>query len=258
MKARYPVILILSLALITGMAIAQAQATGESNALQVRSLPVDLRDDADRKFDTAKLSVTLAAAPGYENGQTLSKGPVQFNVADPEGKSYPVEDGQSNVALLTPGDAQSQPFKYNFSAKGSDGEVYVTDLPIEVDSTMPRAIHLRARMRAPVRHDEVFGGIIFSIIAIVLILVTFFYFAFRRMLFNRRMEVSSAVSWSNIITLLYLILASCTVLVAYLNPSILTQQAINTYIGLVVTFVGFYFLGLIVMILMTRPRAIRS
>jgi hypothetical protein len=113
-------------------------------------------------------------------------------------------------------------------------------------------------VRAPVTHDETYGGIIFAIIAVTLIMVTFFYFAFRRMLFNRRMEVASAITWSNIITLLYLILASCTVLVAYLNPSLLTQQAVNTYIGLTVTFIGFYFLGLIVMILMTRPRAVRS
>ena len=134
----------------------------------------------------------------------------------------------------------------------------MTESPVEVDSTMPHAIHLRAKMRAPVTHDEVYGGIIFTMIAVALILVTFFYFAFRRMLFNRRMEVASAVSWSNIITLLYLTLASCTVLVAYLNPSLLTQQAVNTYIGLIVTFIGFYFLGLIVMILMTRPRAVRS
>lgn len=258
MKIRYPVILMLSMALIAGIATAQGQPAGDSNALQVRSLSVDLRDDADRRFDTAKLSVTLASAPGYENGQTLSKGSVQFNVADSEGKFYPVEDGQSNVALLAPGDAQSQPFRYNFSAKGSDGETYVTESPVEVDSTMPHAIHLRAKMRAPVTHDEVYGGIIFTMIAVALILVTFFYFAFRRMLFNRRMEVASAVSWSNIITLLYLTLASCTVLVAYLNPSLLTQQAVNTYIGLIVTFIGFYFLGLIVMILMTRPRAVRS
>ena len=219
---------------------------------------MDLRDDADRRFDTARLNVTLAAAPGYENGQTLSKGSVQFNVADPDGKSYPVEDGQGNVALLAPGDSNSQPFKYSFSAKGRDGVVYVTDSPVEVDSTTPRTIHLRARMRAPVTHDEVYGGAIFAIIAVALILITFSYFAFRRMLFNRRMEVASAVTWSNIITLLFLILASCTVLVAYWNPSLLTQQAVNTYIGLIVTFTGFYLFGLIVMLLMTQPRSVRS
>jgi hypothetical protein len=96
------------------------------------------------------------------------------------------------------------------------------------------------------------------VIAVVLIFATFFYLAFRRMLFNRRMEVAGAVTWSSIITLLYLILASCTVLVAYLNPSLLTQQAVNTYIGLIVTFIGCYFFGTIVMVLMTRPRAARS
>jgi hypothetical protein len=240
------------------MVYAQDPPPEGNNALGVRSLAVDLRDDADRPFETASLSVTLASAPGYQKGQSVSSGSVQFSVGDPDGKSYPVEDGRSNVALLVPGDAQSQPFNYIFSAKGGDGAVYVTDSPVDVDATMPRVVHLRARMRAPVTHNEMYGGICFAVIAVVLIFATFFYLAFRRMLFNRRMEVAGAVTWSSIITLLYLILASCTVLVAYLNPSLLTQQAVNTYIGLIVTFIGCYFFGTIVMVLMTRPRAARS
>lgn len=258
MKVRHFVLILLSLPLLLGFAPAQTQPGEESSILQVRSLPVDLRDDTDRPFETASLSITLASAPGYQNGQSVSKNAVQFVVGDPEGKPYPVEDGQGNVALLAPGDTQSQPFEYHFSAKGSDGKTYVTESPVQIDSATPRAIHLRAKMRAPVTHNEIYAGIIFAAIAIALILLTFFYLAFRRMLFNRRMEVSSAVIWSNIITLIYLVLASCTVLIAYLNPSLLTQQAVNTYIGLVVTFLGLYFFGFIVMMLTTRPRAVRS
>jgi hypothetical protein len=258
MNTRCSTIILSVLALCPGIASGQAQSNEDSNAIQVRTVPVELRDAADRPFETSRLTVALTVAPGYQNGQSVSKGTAEFGVGDSVGKSYPVEDGRASVVLLAPSDPQSQPFQYDFSANGADGKVYVTDSPVEVTSEMPRAIHLRSRLLAPVSHSEIYGSVLFAIAAVALILLTFFFLAFRRMLFNRRMEVGSAVVWSGILTLVYLVLASCTVLIAHLNPSLLTQQAVNTYIGLVVTFIGLYFFGLVVMLLLTRPRAVRS
>jgi hypothetical protein len=251
-------VFLLSMLILTGVLTGSAQPAGAAGALAARTMPVDLRDEANRPFETARLTVVLVAAPGYENGQSLTKNEVEFTVGEHEGKTYPVENGRASVAMLAPSDDQSQPFQYEFSAKGGDGATYVTDSPVEVGAAAPHAIHLHSITKAPLSHNERYSAMMFAIIAIALVVLTFFYLAFRRMLFNRRMEVHSAVLGSYILTFLYLILASSTILVAYFNPSLLTSQASTTYMGLVVVFLGVYLFGLLVMMLMTRPRLARS
>lgn len=247
-----------SMVILTSSLAGHAQPAEPTGGLAVKTMPVDLRDESNRPFETARLKVVLASAPGFEGGQSLTRDAVAFTVGEQDGKTYPVENGQARVALLTPSDDQSQPFQYEFSAKGSDGATYVTDSPVEVGASAPYAIHLRSVERAPLSHNERYGALLFALVAVALIVLTFFYLAFRRMLFNRRMEVHSAVLSSYILTFLYLIVASSTILAAYFNPSLLTRQANTTYMGLVIVFLGVYLFGLLVMMLMTRPRPARS
>jgi hypothetical protein len=231
-----------------------AQVQNENCGLQVKNVAVELRDLSDRPFETATINVNMVQAPGYTNGQTLSCGSVQYTVGDNESKPFTVDEGKANITLLAPPDTQGQPVLYNFNSRGPDGNTYLTESPQTIFATTSR-IRLIARYKAPVTHYEKWAAMAFAVIAVALIFATFFLLAFRRMLFHRRMTVASATLWSNIITLLYLLLASCTILLAYLNPSLVTKQAFNTYIGLVLMFLGLYFLGFIFMMLMTQPRA---
>ena len=223
--------------------------------LQVHNVKVTLEDTSGRPFDSASLDVSLVSASGYESGQVLSCGPVQFAVGEENVKTFPVRRGETTVPLLVPADPQKESFRYQFRARGADGESYVSH-SWEVN-TYTHTIALICDRNAPLRAPEVGGGLGFGVLALGLVLATFFYLGFRRMLFNRRMEVGSAVLWSTIITLFYLVLLSATVFLAYLYPSLLSK-AVTTYAGLIFAFLGVYLLGLIFLMLTTRPRAGRS
>lgn len=232
----------------------RAQTT-PSGELEIHDLHITIEDTAHRPFDAAIVEVSLMSAQGYQNGQTVSRDTVEYVLGDENGTRNSVNDGEANARVLVP--SSGEPFHYRFRVRGPEGKVYVTrdDLAIDMNT---RSLRLVAIVRAPVNNQERWGSLLFFGVAVVLVILTFGYLAFRRMLFNRRMNVHNAILWSNILTVFYILLAISTVLLAYCFPSLFTAAAWTTYLGLVVIFLGIYLFGFTVMLLMTRPVGVRS
>ena len=128
---------------------------------------------------------------------------------------------------------------------------------MEVTAETKRITLMATDTTAPLTRMETLGGIAFIVLAWVLVVATFFYWGFRRMLFNRRMEVHSAVPLSRIITLLYVLITLAIAIVAWLRPD-LWSHANSTYIGLFLFFFALYGLGFFFLFFFTRLRAVRS
>jgi len=230
-------------------------AFAQDNKLQVQNVTVVLNDRSGRPFQGGTLETTLISAPGFESGQTIGTESVQFGVGDGK-KLYPIQDGKAETKLLIQSDPSQPPFKYQFSGKDGSGNRFVSR-SIDVSGQTHMITLVAPSVAAPLSTVEKVSGLLFCIITLALILATFLYKGFRRMLFNRRMEVHSAVLWSWILTLLYVLIAAATVIVAFLRPDLMSR-ATSTYIGLVLVFLGLYFLGFIFLFLSTRPHAVRS
>ena len=223
----------------------------ENTGLQVQNVHATIVDRSGRSFNSGTLTTALAYAPGYDSGQTIGAESVEFTVGDGT-KSYPIHDGGADLKLLVPADASKDPFKYQFIARESGGEPFLTR-NVEVSGKTRTLSFVAPDKHAPLSSGEKVGGTIFSLVTVALIFATFFFMAFRRMLFNRRMEVSSATLWSNILTFLFVVIAACTIVAAFMTPELLTTSA-NTYLGLAAVFIGVYSLGIVFMLLATRPR----
>ncbi len=110
---------------------------------------------------------------------------------------------------------------------------------------------------APPNYAEEAGAILCSLAADGLVFATFFFLIFRRMLFNRRMDVTTASFWSNILTLLFTLIAASAEIAAFTAPNLFGRST-NTYLGLAIIFLGLYLFGTTLMMLLTRRRALRS
>jgi hypothetical protein len=230
-------------------------AFSQAENLQVHNLTLILADRSGRLFDEGTVETTLIAAPGYENGQTVGNDTMQFNLGDSP-KTFPIRDGKADVKLLIQGDPAKEPFKYQFAGKRLNGSRFVSKT-VEVTAETKSITLMAPDITAPLTRMETFGGIAFIVLALVLVAATFFYWGFRRMLFNRRMEVHSAVPVSRIITLLYVLITLAIAIVAWLRPD-LWSRANSTYIGLFLIFFALYGIGFFFLFFFTRPRAVRS
>jgi len=226
------------------------------NDPQVQNVVVTVTDRSERLFDQGTLELTLVSAPGYENGQTIGTETVQFTVGDIS-KPFPIRGGNVDTRLLIQGDASKDPFKYQFSAKTPDG-LRVVSKTIDVTSTTRHITLVAPESVAPLSRMELYGGMGFVAAAAALVIATFFYMGFRRMLFRRRMEVSSAVPASRIITLVYLVIILAVALAAWAKPDLFSGRATSTYLGLGMIFLGLYGIGVLVLFLSTRSSAVRS
>jgi hypothetical protein len=231
---------------------AQVASSGGASELTTREVGITLVDQYGRPFREAGVAVALN--PGGSYGDAVAAEGVEFLVN--QAKTYPIRYGRAMVRLVVPSDA-GQSLSYLMQAKGPGGEVYASRR-VEV-SRNTREVRLTAfQVRAPNTQEETLAGVLFTVAALALVIVTFFYFGFRRMLFNRRMEVASASLWSAILTLFYILVVAGTISLAYFSPTLLTQNYLTSYAGLVTIFVGIYLLGFVFLWLMTRPQLERS
>ena len=238
------------------MVLAATAVSLAQNEPQVQNVTVTVTDRSERLFDEGTVEVTLISAPGYESGQTIGTEAVQFSVGDVS-KPFPIRQGAADTKLLIQGDASKDPFKYQLSAKGPDGSRIVSK-SVDVTSNTRHITLVAPDVTAPLTRMEMFGGLAFVVLAAVLAIATFFYWGFRRMLFNRRMEVHSAVPASRIIAILYLLVIIALALAAWTKPDLLSDRATSTYVGLCLIFFGLYGIGLLFMFFLTRARAARS
>lgn len=233
--------------------VALARAQGDN--LQVQNVTVIVTDRAGRVFEDGILETTLIAAPGFDTGQTLGTETVQFNVGD-TAKTFPIREGRADTRLLVQGDTSKEPFKYQFAAKSPDGRRVVSK-NIDVTPNIKSLTLVAPDIMAPHTRTETTLGIAFLVIAAALVIVTFFYMGFRRMLFRRRMEVESARPASTIITFIYLLIMIMIVAAAWFRPD-LWSAASSTYVILGGIFFVLFGVGFFFMIFLTRHKAVRS
>lgn len=232
-----------------------ALAPAQSENIQVQNVTVVVTDKAGRVFDEGTLEATLIAAPGYENGQTLGTETVQFSVGD-LAKTFPIRDGRVDTRLLVQGDTSKEPFKYQLAGKLPDGRRFVSK-NVDVTPNTKSLTLVAPEIIAPHTTVEKVQGSAFLVIAVLLVVWTFFYRAFHRMLFNKRMEVDSARHASAVITLLYVLGIIAILGVAWFRPDFLTF-ANSTYGVLLGSFVLSYLLGLFFVFFFTRKQPVRS
>lgn len=243
-----------SVLLLTGLltAVGWAQSPATQSDLNIQEVRVTVADNSGRSFQSGEIRIALTGAES--TNEAINVGGVEF-LPGAE-KRYPLRDGVATARLIVPVDS-GRSLSYVFRASGPQGRVCASRTVAVSVSTREVRI-LSTNCNAPATSTEIYGAAFFGIAALGLIVTTFFYWGFRRMLFGRRMEVSSASLWSNILTLFYLVVASGTILAAYLTPSLLAPSAQSTYIGLVMIFVGIYLLGFLFLMLMTRTPAVRG
>ena len=244
-------ILMLLLLFCAGAAVAQAPPP---SGLATRDVRVTVKDQHGHPFDTGKVNVGLADATGHTPNQVIEAGGTSFTVGDEDGKPYPVKDGAADVRLIVSSD-DSADFRYRFTVKGNDGHQYVSRA-ISISSatrTVPLVITTYT-FHPPV---ETACIAIAGFVALVMVILTFFFWAFRRLLFNNRMEVHSASSITWILTLVYLLIIVCCLAAAYLQFWI-TMQYLQYDLGVVAVFLGFYLIGTLLLWIFSRPKAERS
>ncbi len=244
---------------VFAMAAVLLGATGlvqaQSDSLQIQNVTVVVTDRSGRVFEAGTLDATLLSAPGYEAGQTLGTESVQFSVGD-TAKSFPIRDGRADTRLLVQGDASKDPFKYQFAGKSPEGSRFVSK-NIDVTPNTKSLTLVAPEVIAPHTRMETLLEIGFLVIAFAAVLRAFFYMGFRRMLFNRRMEVESAAPASTIITLVYLLIAVVIAAAAWGWPDLLSG-ANRTNLILCTIFLVLFGVGLFLMVFFTRKPAIRS
>lgn len=244
---------IFTLAIMFLSAIGLVQA--QSDSLQIQNVTVVVTDRSGRLFDAGTLETTLISAPGYEAGQTLGTESLQFSVGD-TAKSFPIRDGRADTRLLVQGDTSKDPFKYQFAGKSPDGSRFVSKT-IDVTPNTKSLTLVAPDVIAPHTRMETLLEIAFLVIAFAAVLRAFFYMGFRRMLFNKRMEVESAATASTILSLVYLLIAVVIAAAAWGWPDLLSG-ANRTYLILCSIFLVLFGFGVFLMIFFTRKPVIRS
>jgi hypothetical protein len=232
-----------------------SRGLSQADNLQVQNVTVVVTDKSGRLFDAGTVEITLISAPGFENGQTLGTETVQFNVGE-AAKSFPIREGRADTRLLIQGDPSKDPFRYQLTGKGTNGLRFVSK-NVEVSALTKTIALVAPDTRAPLNRLESAAGAAFVAFGCALVLLTFFYWGFRRMLFNRRMEVHSAVAISKIISWLYVLITVAIAAAAWFRPDLWTR-ATSTYLGLLLIFFALYGLGFFFLFFFTRARAVRS
>jgi hypothetical protein len=230
-----------------------ARAQGED--IRVQNVTVTVTDRAGRIFDEGTLESTLIAAPGYENGQTLGTETVQFNVGD-LAKTFPIRDGRADMRLLVQGDTSKEPFKYQLAGKLTDGRRFVSK-NIDVTPNTRSLTLVAPEIMAPHTRAEAVQGIGFFVIAAGLVVLTFFYWGFRRMLFNKKMEVESAKPLSTIYTLIGLLVLVLVVGFAWFRPDFWTSLN-SIYLTVGGGFIVVYSVFAFLLFFLTRNQPVRS
>lgn len=226
-----------------------AQTSGTSPDLATRDVRITAADSAGRSFPDGTVIISMTQTEGVSDA--LNVGGVEF-VPGIE-KRYPVRDGVATAQLIVSSDAGPS-LEYSLKLKDGSGQQCATRT-LETSLSMREVPLVSRNCKASPSHQEIYGAGFFGAASIGLIVATFFYWSFKRMLFGRRMEVGDATMWSTVVTLFYLVVASGTVAVAYFSPTLLSSAAQTTYVGLVVIFVGIYLLGTLSLFLITQSRA---
>lgn len=209
---------------------------------KVTALDINLIDQFQRPFlaeaETAWLGVRLAQGEqqvnkDLANFKQISSGGVEYGVADQEYQKFPLRGGIAKAQFVLFKDDAKNPIAYELvmiiKDKNSTDIVRIDPAfwSIRSDSQSGEA---KAEHTAPHSQREIAAIVAFAILGCISIYILFGRSLFSRMLYNRRMEVSSALGWSNLLlVVLGLVLLGCVVMVT-LFPYVLYQQTYWIYV----------------------------
>jgi hypothetical protein len=219
-------LVILSLVLIL-LAAWPASADNETPAFKEETARIQVLDNFRRPYvvpaETAWLGVRLAR----NSDQTPSVKPYQSLAT--QGLEYPVEgdaNAWSNVFPLVDGHADVKFVVFEDAAKH---EVGIFKSLWQAGNGAEHG-NMNFGVRRPELTPEKVAIGSFIFVSLIIGYLLFGRELFRRMLFNKRMEVASAVTWSNILVLIFLMLAVVVAVGMYVYPIILWDSLYNIYI----------------------------
>lgn len=238
-------ILVALWAVLACLALVRVQAWCDeepATGVKLETAQIRVLDEFGRPYqvptETAWLGVRLAQGdnqnPTLKGLKTMATEGLEYDVESDEwGNYFPITDGTAEAKFVVFEDAARNPVNYElglFERTPSNGKKLVATFKNLWQAGQGAQTGV---MKAGVRRPELtpeklaiwgfiigMGAIAYGLFGIRL---------FRRMLFNKRLDVGSAITWSNILVLIFFLLAVIVATLMYLYPRVLWGNLANVY-----------------------------
>ena len=238
---------------LLGPAAAVADDATVQTGLRLEAVDIHIVDTYGRAWyapaDSVWLGIRLGGGENKSESlagyTSLSAQGLQYDVDSDRYVQYHLEDGTAHTQFIVFEDASKNPVNYELTLfeKTSDGGKRQIALSNNLwQAGMGQGGTMKARARRPLITVEKVALASFVAITLVVGYLLFGRLLFRRMLFSKRMDVGSAVTWSNILVLLFLLLAIAVSAFLYIYPYVLWGNPYSVYAVTGCGYIAFLFL----------------